>query len=168
LGVDEYIKVPNGAIERLSEFTISSWVYADTIAAWSRIFDFGSSTSVNMFLTTSEGNGKMKFSLSGANNVSQSVTASSTLPAKTWAFVTVTLGANRLNIYINGKLVGSGLSFTNRPYDLGATTANYIGKSQWTTDPYFKGNIDDFRFYNYAMTIDEVLASMAMTSIKIG
>jgi len=167
LGVDEYIKVPNGAIERLSDFTISSWVYADTIAAWSRIFDFGSSTSVNMFLTTSEGNGKMKFSLSGTNNVSQSVIASSTLPVKTWAFVTVTLGANRLNIYLNGKLVGSGLSFTNRPYDLGATTANYIGKSQWTTDPYFKGNIDDFRFYNYAMTIDEVLASMAMTPIEV-
>lgn len=167
LGVDEYIKVPNGTPERLSEFSISSWVYADTIATWSRIFDFGSSTSVNMFLATSEGTGKMKFSLSGVNNVSQSVTASSTLPVKTWTFVTVTLGANRLNIYLNGKLVGSGLSFTNRPYDLGTTTANYIGKSQWTADPYFKGNIDDFRFYNYAMTIDEVLAAMAMTPIEV-
>lgn len=166
-GVDEYIKVPNGTIERLSDFTISTWVYADTISTWARIFDFGSGTSVNMFLTTSEGNKKMRFSLSGTNNVTQSVTASGTLPVKTWAFVTVTLGANRLNIYLNGKLIGSGLSFTNRPYDLGATTANYIGKSQWAADPYFKGNIDDFRFYNYAMTIDEVLAAMAMTPVEV-
>lgn len=165
-GVDDYIKVPNGIIEKLSDFTISSWVYADTIAAWSRIFDFGSNTSYNMFLSVSEGSGKLKFSLSGVNNVSQAVTASGTLPVKTWSFVTVTLTGNKLCIFLNGKLVGSSLTFTNRPYDLGTTTANYIGKSQYAADPYFRGNIDDFRIYNYAMSVDEVLASMAMTPVE--
>lgn len=165
-GIDDYIKIPNGTIEKLSDFTISTWIYTDTITSWSRIFDFGSSTSVNMFLTISDGTGKMKFSLSGANNVNQSVIASTTLPIKTWAFVVVTLEANKLNIYLDGKLIGTSVSFTNRPYDLGATTANYIGKSQYTADPYFQGNIDEFRFYNRALTIEEILAAMSLTPVE--
>lgn len=165
-GVDDCVKIPNGSIERLSEFTISTWVYADTLATWSRVFDFGSGTSVNMFLTGFDGNGKMQFSLTPANGIPQSVQASTALPTKTWCFITVTLGGNKLSIYLNGILIGSGLSFTNRPYDLGATTANYIGKSQWASDPFFKGSVDDFRFYNYAMTAEQVKAIMNPTAIN--
>jgi len=164
-GVDDYVKVPNGSIERLSEFTISTWVYADTIATQARIFDFGSSTSAYMFLSTSNGTGKMGFELKNPNGATQTIVSSTALPIKTWSFVTVTLGANKVCIYLNGVLVGTGLSFTNRPYDLGATTTNYIGKSQWAADPFFKGNIDDFRFYNYAMTNDQVKAAMTLTAI---
>jgi hypothetical protein len=45
---------------------------------------------------------------------------------------------------------------TLHPADLGATTANYIGRSQFTADPYFKGLIDDFRAYRRALTAPEV------------
>ncbi|MFA5046247.1 MAG: LamG-like jellyroll fold domain-containing protein [Paludibacter sp.] len=165
-GVGQYIKVPNGAIERLSDFTISAWVNMDTIATWSRIFDFGSSTSVNMFLAATDNNGKIQFSITPASGTVQTVTTSSSLPLKIWNFVTVTLDVtNKVCIYLDGILVGTSLSFTNRPYDLGATTANFIGKSQWAADPYFKGYIDDFRFYNYAMTINQVNEAMALTPI---
>jgi len=165
-GVNDYVKIPNGAIERLSEFTISTWVYADTLATQARIFDFGSSTSAYMFLSAANGTGKIAFEFKNPNGTTQTVASSTSLPVKTWCFVTVTLGAtNKVCIYLNGVLVGTGLSFTNRPYDLGATTANYIGKSQWASDPFFKGYIDDFRFYNYAMTIDQVKAAMIPTAI---
>lgn len=164
-GVDDYIKIPNGIIEKLSDFTVSTWVYADTVTTWSRIFDFGSGTTSNMFLTSNDGTGKMKFSLSGSNISSQSASTTSALPAKAWTYVTVTLSANKLSIYINGVLKGTGLSFMGRPYDLGATTANYIGKSQYTADPFFKGKIDDFRIYNYAMSVDEIKAQMAWTPV---
>ena len=165
-GVDDYVKVPNSSVERLSDFTITAWVNPDSLASWSRIFDFGSTTSVNMFLAAADNNGYLKFSLSGANGVAQSVTTASVLPLKTWSFATVTLASNRVNIYLNGTLVGSALSFTNRPYDLGASTANYIGKSQFTADPFFKGYIDDFRFYNYAMTAAEVKTAMSPTAVE--
>ncbi|HET7732528.1 MAG TPA: LamG-like jellyroll fold domain-containing protein, partial [Paludibacter sp.] len=165
-GVNDYVKIPNGSVEKLGDFTISAWVNMDSIATWSRIFDFGSGTSANMYLTATNGNGKIQFSLTPANGTSQSVEASTTLPLKTWCFVTVTLGANKACIYLNGVLVGSGLSFTNRPYDLGATTANYIGKSQYASDPYFKGSVDDFRFFNYAMTAEQIKTIMNPTAIN--
>jgi hypothetical protein len=164
-GVDDYVKVPNGSIERLSDFTISTWINMDSIATWSRIFDFGSGAGASMYLTGYDNNGKIQFSLTPANGSNQMVEASTSFPIKTWCFVTVTLGGNKACIYLNGVLVGTGLSFTNRPYDLGATTANYIGKSQFTADPFFKGYIDDFRFYNYAMNVEEVKTYMTQTAI---
>jgi hypothetical protein len=33
---------------------------------------------------------------------------------------------------------------------------NYIGRSQYTADPYFKGLIDDFRVYRRALGPTEV------------
>lgn len=166
-GVNDYVKIPNGSIERLSEFTISTWVYADSLATQSRIFDFGSSTNAYMFLSAANGSGTIGFEFKNPNGTTQSVSSSKALPLKTWSFVTVTLGpTNRVSIYLNGVLVGTGLSFVSRPYDLGPTTANYIGKSQWAADPYFKGSIDDFRFYNYAMTIDQVKADMSTSGIE--
>ena len=36
--------------------------------------------------------------------------------------------------------------------DLGATVNNFLGKSQFATDPYFSGLIDDFRVYRRALT----------------
>ena len=41
--------------------------------------------------------------------------------------------------------------------DLGVTTQNYLGKSQWP-DPYLDGNLDDFRLYSQAMTAGEIAA----------
>ena len=46
------------------------------------------------------------------------------------------------------------------PKDLGTTTQNWLGRSQWTTatggDSYYKGMMDDFRIYNRALSEGEV------------
>jgi len=36
--------------------------------------------------------------------------------------------------------------------DLGSTTNNWLGRSQYTSDAYFNGSMDDFRIYNKALT----------------
>lgn len=167
-GVDDYAKLKNGSIETLSEFTISTWIYAESSAAWSRIFDFGSGTNANMFLSGYGGSNKIRFSFTAPGVNSQAVEASVPLPLNSWNFIAVTLSRdNNLRIYLNGAQVASNSTFTNRPYHLGATTANYIGKSQYTADPYFKGKVDEFRIYNYPMTSQEVNAAMAYTSINV-
>jgi len=162
-GVNNYVEIPDGLIERLSDFSVSTWVNMDSAATWSRIFDFGSGTASTMYLTGANGSGKMEFRLLTGIRGSQTVQASVALPTKTWNFVTVTLGGDTLKIYLNGTLVGSAAAFTLRPYDLGKTTANYIGKSQYP-DPYFKGTIDDFRLFNYALSSSEIADLMAQAT----
>src|SRR5262249_42956031 len=50
-----YASLPTGIVSSLNDFTISAWVKASSLANWARIFDFGTGTAVNMFLTADAG-----------------------------------------------------------------------------------------------------------------
>ena len=63
-GSNDYISLPAGVIDGLTDITISTWVYLDTISTWSRIFDFGNDTGVNMYLTPRNSSGVASFAIS--------------------------------------------------------------------------------------------------------
>ncbi|NLT76301.1 MAG: LamG domain-containing protein, partial [Planctomycetes bacterium] len=42
------------------------------------------------------------------------------------------------------------------PADLGATTQNWLGRSQYEADEYFGGALDDFRIYRRALSASEI------------
>jgi hypothetical protein len=155
-GVDDYVKLPSGFIEKLSSFTIATWVKLNAQTSWARIFDFGSGTNAYMYLSPYSGSGLMNFAIKSTDGRTQSVDASTALPAGSWHHVAVTLGSNKLTIYLDGNAVGVSYPFTLRPYDIGSTTANYLGKSQYSSDTYLNGLLDDMRFYNYAMSVTDV------------
>jgi hypothetical protein len=52
-------------------------------------------------------------------------------------------------------VAASGLTAT-LPKDLGSTTQNWLGRSQYTADAYFSGALDEFRIYNRALSAGEV------------
>ena len=74
-----------------------------------------------------------------------------------WHHVAVVIDSAtmRLQLYQDGALVASGAT-TVLPKDLGATSQNWLGRSQWTADAFFGGSIDDFRIYNRALSESEV------------
>ncbi|MBN2532509.1 MAG: hypothetical protein JXB88_06430, partial [Spirochaetales bacterium] len=45
---------------------------------------------------------------------------------------------------------------TIHPADMGNTVNNYIGRSQWSNDPYLNGEVNEFVVYNRAITAAEV------------
>ena len=47
---------------------------------------------------------------------------------------------------------------TLSPSSLGSTNQNWIGRSQYSADPYLDGRVDDFRIYNRALSSSEVSA----------
>jgi hypothetical protein len=61
-------------------------------------------------------------------------------------------------LYVDGVQVGASTAITLRPADLGATVNNWIGRSQFTADQFFDGEIDDFRLYLRALSPAEVMA----------
>jgi hypothetical protein len=73
-----------------------------------------------------------------------------------WQHIAVVVGPEGGVLYVNGVKVGTNSSMTLRPADLGSMPDNYIGRSQFTKDPYLDGNIDDFRVYNRALSADEI------------
>lgn len=158
----QYARLPNGVTSGLTNFTVSTWVWINSFATWQRIFDFGTGTGNYLFLTTqytptAPDNAKLRFGIRVNSGVEQNVSGTAiALTTNAWTHVAVVRSGNTVSLYVNGSLAGSG-TITLNPADLGVTTQNYLGKSQWP-DPYLNGNLDDFRLYSQAMSAGEIAA----------
>jgi hypothetical protein len=84
------------------------------------------------------------------------IEGSEPLPVNQWVNVVVTQQGNLGRLYVDGKLVGQNEKMTNRPFKLGYTTHNSLGKSSFNNDPLFKGQIDDFAIFNRVLNADEL------------
>jgi hypothetical protein len=155
-GNGEYVQLPDGIVGGLHDFTISAWVNPSQNSAWSRVFDFGTGTTANMFLTLSAGGGPLRFAITtGGGGAEQRIDNTGTLPLGSWSHVAVTLSGNTGTLYVNGTPVGTNSNMTLHPSDLGATTQNYIGRSQYP-DPYLNATVDDFQIYDDALTAADI------------
>jgi hypothetical protein len=166
-GQNESVNMPTGILSGLSDFTISASVNPGANTAWSRVFDFGTGTTVNMFLTVSAGGGPIRFAITtGGGGVEQQINGTSTLPLNTWSHVAVTLSGNTGTLYVNGSPVASNPNITLRPSNLGNTGNNWIGRSQYN-DPFLTATVDDFNIYDHALTGTEV-ATLAGGGVGAG
>jgi len=162
---NQYLQLPSGVVQPLSgSFTIEAWVFwrgkannsISTSDQFQRIFDFGTAgdpvSSAWMFLTpysTFGGTGVM-FAISTNGLTSpQYIISASPLTTNTWHHVAVTLNnaTSIATIYVDGVSVASG-TITLRPSNLGTTTRNYLGESNFPQDASFNGFIDEFRISN--------------------
>jgi fibronectin type 3 domain-containing protein len=159
-GNDGYVSLPSGIVSNSTTGTITTWVYLNSASNYMRIFDFGSGTATNMFLTVQNGqNGKIRFAIKNNNSPEQQINGTSALPTGGWHHVAVTLNGATGILYVDGNEVGRNSAMTIKPSDLGATTQNWIGRSQYN-DPYLNGKVDDFRIYNRALSASEITKVM--------
>jgi hypothetical protein len=158
----DYVALPGALLQSVTNVTIALWVNVRADQAWQRIFDFGSSTNVYMFLTPHAGGTTVaRFAISTSGNATaseQRLDATSVLPVGTWTHVAIVLGAGGGTLYIDGAVAGTNAALTLRPADLGATTNDWLGRSQFTADPAFNGQIDDLRVYASALTAGQITA----------
>ena len=154
------------------EITISCWVNVRTLRDWQRVFDFGSSsTTTYMFLSVQQGMttpNSPRFAITRAGNTMEqtiNMTTPAALSTGTWHHLVVVLGAGATytgTLYIDNVAVGTNAAMTFRPSDLGNSTNNWLGRSQFTTaDPLFNGLLDDFRVYKRALTVAEIATLFA-------
>jgi len=163
-GQDAYVALPIGSlIAGSNSITVATWVnFSGVGGAWQRVFDFGTGTQFNMMVTPANGaNGNLRFVITVESyNNEQQLNAATPLPTG-WHHLAVSInGATRgMQMFLDGQVVASGTT-TVLPKDLGQTTQNWLGRSQYSADAYFSGSVDDFRIYDFAMTVDEIPETM--------
>ena len=157
-GVNDHASLPADVVGSLADFTIATWVYLDDIRTWSRIFDFGGKPGSYMFLTPRSNTGGTRFTISTVYNYNEQYVEVPVLPTNQWVHVAVTLSDRVLTLYVNGVALGRKLDCFLQPLQLGDTPQNWIGRSQFSNDPWLKGKIDDFRIYDYALRGHEIHA----------
>ena len=169
---DNYVSLPPGIVNGLTRCSISAWVNLKANATWARVFDFGTGNTNYMYLspvgnvgggniirfaiTTTGGAGEQKMDYSGA------------LSTGVWHQVAVTLGAGTGILYVDGAPVATNSAMTLAPADLGLTTRDWIGRSQYPTDPYLNGAVDDFKIYSGVLSPADVASLVTPLTAPTG
>ncbi len=163
----QHVSLPAGVLNGLRDFTFAAWVRVNSLSTWARILDCGTGTTNYLFLTPrhTSSSGTVRFAIrTTASGAEQVINGSSALPAATWVHVAVTLSGTTGTLYVNGVAVGSNPAMTLAPADLGSTTANYLGRSQFASDPFLNATLDDVRLYARALSAAELAAFLAPPS----
>lgn len=155
-GVNDYVSVPDGTCDFSTGFTISLWVYPHSDnGVWARFADFGNGPYLDNIVFALYAWRSVIFECYTGSTRTISIYADSVDEDEQWQMYTVTVDSGgAAAIYKNGQLVKTGTlsampRVVSRPH-------NYIGKSNWSADPYFKGCMDDFRLYDRALSAEEV------------
>ncbi len=154
-GTDDYISFEKD-LSSLTDFTLEQWIYIDNFKNYARTFDFGSGTSNNMLLAPSNGTSGIPAFEIRASGTKYRQDANSKLTTGCWHHIAVTLSGTTLSIYIDGVLDVQNTSYNANPSMIGATTNNWMGRSQYSADAYFDGKIDETRIWNRALTQEEI------------
>jgi len=153
-GSSSYGALPSNPLQGATTFTAEAWVYWRGGAPWQRIIDLGTGTGNYMFLTPSSNAGQLLFAFTGGAGV-----AAPALAQNSWQYVAVTEDSSgTITLYVNGRQVGQATGATVTPATLGATTQNWLGRSQFITDPNLNGNMQDVALYTSALTADRIKA----------
>ncbi|MFI1486440.1 LamG domain-containing protein [Streptomyces sp. NPDC020747] len=160
-GTSTHIKVPDNIMAGLSSITVSYDVWIDPSQSGNYfIYGFGNSSSGygNGYLFNT-GNA-LHTSITSSDYAHEQKTGQATALARgAWKQVTYTQTGTTGIMYLDGVEVGRNTSVTVTPGSIGggATTADYIGRSLFSADKYFKGKIRDFRIYDRALSSGEVV-----------
>ncbi|NLT77412.1 MAG: LamG domain-containing protein, partial [Planctomycetes bacterium] len=158
----DYVELPIGPLlSTLTDSTFATWVsFPNTGGDWQRVFDFGTSNTAGyMFLCPRIPSGPVRFGITPAagGDAESVVDTPNELSTDGWHHLAVVIDSATMTvqIYVDGTMVASGATET-LPTDLGNTTQNWLGRSQYAVDAYFGGSLDDFVIYSRALSPGEV------------
>jgi hypothetical protein len=153
-GTSQDEMLPAGMMAGVTNFTIAAWVYWNGGNAWQRIFDFGNGITQYMFLTPDSGNATLRFAITTNGNPGEQRVETSQLATNQWIHIAVTCDGTTGRLYTNGVLAASGsVSLTPAVFN---PALNYLGESQYPSDPLFSGALDEVLIANYAMSAAQV------------
>jgi hypothetical protein len=162
-GNSQYIEMPSTinpyTIWNNNGISFSIWFNMSSTASPNcRIIDFSSdnigTTPTNYILIYKDGTQTDKINIvivapNGANTY-----LSPTLNSNTWHHIVWTISSSGVwGLYINNVYINPGITqgIPNVTW-----TRRWLGRSSSDSDPYYTGNIDDFRIYNKVITESEV------------
>ncbi len=158
-GLIDYSTLPIGPVMASADsMTVSLWAdFSNQGGNWQRMIDFGTGTETYLFLSPrTGGNGPMRLSIRTGGGPNSEIDTSSTL-SPGWHHIAATINGSDMSmtLHLDGILVATGATQV-LPSDLGETTQNYLGYSQYTADAPYQGSMDEVRIYTRPLSPGEI------------
>jgi GH43 family beta-xylosidase len=161
-----YVEIPEGTVNGLKDISISAIVNwkGGVNASW--LYTIGSDSGKYLFVTPSNNSSKLQSGFAYGSNLNgwqteKAASHTTKLASNEWSMVTITFDSdnNTLSLYLNGKLVGENKNISYELADIlkNGNVNGYIGKSFYSADPYFSGELADFKIFNKALNSEEVM-----------
>ncbi|WP_110189082.1 RICIN domain-containing protein [Pokkaliibacter plantistimulans] len=154
-GVDDYVQLPDDAINGLTDYTIAFWFKQSEARTWARAFDFGNGTQQYLTLIPRTNTSATRFTTTRISGSAEDRLDSTALPVGSWVHVAVSVSGTTAVYYLNGTEMGRNEAVRFNPKQLGTLTNNWLGRSQYSV-PYLKGSLDDFRIYSGALSATQI------------
>ncbi|MFF6978584.1 beta-L-arabinofuranosidase domain-containing protein [Streptomyces sp. NPDC008343] len=156
-GSYQYVDLPAAVLGGASAITLSAWVKPTHEADWTRAFDFGNNNTRYLYLSARNTAGVPRFAIT-ANGPGgeQGLDGTAALPLDQWSHLAVTIAGGTGTLYVNGTAVARNSAMSLTPAALGALTNNWLGRSNFATDPVFAGAYDEFNIWSRALTAAEI------------
>ena len=166
-GVDDYVEVSDNPPLEPQNITVAAWVYRDSTSTRDTILQKGSTSYLdgrNGYLfrilgsSDQEANRAMFYIVVGNNNKVSPVSATP-IEAHNWYHIAATYDGSNIRIYVNGVEEGTATSETGQIDYTGGQQEFKMGVAELgsgTFQNYFDGTIDDVRFYDLALSADQI------------
>ncbi len=165
-GTDDYVDLADMSSDFSSGLTICAWTYFDSFtASWPRIVDFGQGQADDNILFARHGTtSDLTFEVYSGGSGGGQVTATGVLSTGAWQHLCAAEDSSgSVRLYVDSVNVVNGS--TAVPVSL-TRTNNYIGRSNWGSDGYFDGAIDDLFVFNRSLNYSEVLSLYNASKIQ--
>lgn len=137
------------------DFTFLTWIKINQINNYARLFEFANARNVDeVFFIPHDYVRRIFYAIAGSPPLQ--ILDYPSLTTDTWNHVAVSLKYNKGFYYVNGVLTVSG---TLCVPSMHSRMNNFIGGSSSTgIDPDLSADLDDIKFYNRALTQEEILS----------
>jgi len=173
-GSPKHVALPNGFnwLGAASGFTIEGWAKPTTAGNWARVVEFGTGQGTNnVFLSAGGPSGNdVAFGI-WSNGGHEDFVVSRALQMNTWQHLAITFAPNGSGggtalLYRNGALIGT------RNYGRVPASVNYtqnsIGKSNFASDAWFKGSLDEVSVYPAPLPAARIAAHYLAANPELG
>jgi hypothetical protein len=146
-----FVQFPSGMVSPLTNATFQVWVNFYGGPVWQELFSFGTNfngagVTYTTLIPHNGANGNLRWSINEGGETFVDGPSELTISNEVSVTVTYNYSAQTASLYLDGRKIGSGPM--SKPLFTIPDVDNFLGKSQFSADPYFQGSLDEFRIYS--------------------
>ncbi len=159
-GDGDYVELPHGIFNHLTEATVEGWVRFDEFRFWAQFIAFGKEDNALGINHQRHTPNLQFFIVRNENTGPDIIRVNQGLALGQWVHLAAVSGPGGMKLYINGTLVGQNEYTGSFAHIDSVGHRNYLGRSNWERNADLKGQIDEVRVWGRARTGAEIRADM--------